>query len=663
MNNEKAAKNRINELIKSINYHNNKYYNEDSPQISDYEYDMKLRELETLEKIYPNLVNENSPTFKVGGIASNKFKPVKHNIPMQSLHDSFDEEELRNFDIRIRNIIKDPYYVIEPKIDGLSVSLEYINSVLIRASTRGDGITGEDVTDNIRTIKTVPLKLTQNVPYLEVRGEVYMSDKSFLSLVRKQEENGEKMFKNPRNAAAGSLRQKDSNITSQRNLDMFVFNIQQIEGKNLTTHIDSLNFLKAIGFKVVPFYNCYDNIEDVLAEIENIGKIRGNLDFPIDGAVVKLNSISDRIKVGQTSKFPKWAEAFKYPPEEKETKILDIEINVGRTGVLTPTAIFKPVLIAGSTVGRATLHNEDFIKQKDIRINDTVIVRKAGEIIPEVVRVESHGEDSIPFKMPDFCPSCGSKVSKNENEAALRCYNIECPAQLLRRLIHFVSKDAMNIETLGPSILEQLVKKNIIKSPVDLYKLKAENLYNIERIGEKTINNILSAIESSKSNDLYRLIFGLGIRYIGVKAAKLLVREFCSIESIMNATKEEIASIDGFGDVMADSVKSYFSLDKNRKIIDDFKKLGLNVKANDNVKNDLLFKDKIFVLTGTLQKYKRADITQIIESLGGKVTSSVSKKTDYLLLGENPGSKLKKANDFGIQILSENEFEKLKDNN
>ncbi len=662
MNNEEA-KHRINELIKSINYHNNKYYNEDSPQISDYEYDMKLRELETLEKIYPNLVDENSPTFKVGGIASSKFKPVKHDVPMQSLHDSFSKDELRDFDARIRNIIKNPCYVVEPKIDGLSVSLEYKNSVLIRASTRGDGITGEDITDNIRTIKTVPLKLNQSVPYLEVRAEVYMSDESFLNLVRKQEENGEKVFKNPRNAAAGSLRQKDSNITSQRNLDIFIFNIQQVEGQNLKTHIDSLNFLKAIGFKVVPFYNCYDDIEDVLTEIKHIGEVRGNLDFPIDGAVVKLNSISDRQKVGATSKFPKWAEAFKYPPEEKETQILDIEINVGRTGVLTPTAIFKPVLIAGSTVSRAVLHNEDFIKLKDIRINDIVIVRKAGEIIPEVVKVKSHSENSIPFEMPDVCPSCGSKVSRNENESALRCYNIECPAQLLRRLIHFVSKDAMNIETLGPSVLEQLVKENIVNSPVDLYKLKAESLYKIDRMGEKTINNILSAIEGSKSNDLYRLIFGLGIRHIGVKAAKLLAQEFHSIEEIMEAKKEEISAIDGFGDIMADSVKSYFSLDKNRETINTFKELGLNVKASNNVKTDLLLKNKIFVLTGTLQKYKRSEATQIIESLGGKVTSSISKKTDYLLFGENPGSKLEKARDFGVQILSEEEFEKLKDNN
>lgn len=662
MNNEEA-KHRINELIKSINYHNNKYYNEDSPQISDYEYDMKLRELETLEKIYPNLVDENSPTFKVGGIASSKFKPVKHDVPMQSLHDSFSKDELRDFDARIRNIIKNPCYVVEPKIDGLSVSLEYKNSVLIRASTRGDGITGEDITDNIRTIKTVPLKLNQSVPYLEVRAEVYMSDESFLNLVRKQEENGEKVFKNPRNAAAGSLRQKDSNITSQRNLDIFIFNIQQVEGQNLKTHIDSLNFLKAIGFKVVPFYNCYDDIEDVLTEIKHIGEVRGNLDFPIDGAVVKLNSISDRQKVGATSKFPKWAEAFKYPPEEKETQILDIEINVGRTGVLTPTAIFKPVLIAGSTVSRAVLHNEDFIKLKDIRINDIVIVRKAGEIIPEVVKVKSHSENSIPFEMPDVCPSCGSKVSRNENEVALRCYNIECPAQLLRRLIHFVSKDAMNIETLGPSVLEQLVKENIVNSPVDLYKLKAESLYKIDRMGEKTINNILSAIEGSKSNDLYRLIFGLGIRHIGVKAAKLLAQEFHSIEEIMKAKKEEISAIDGFGDIMADSVKSYFSLDKNRETINTFKELGLNVKASNNVKTDLLLKNKIFVLTGTLQKYKRSEATQIIESLGGKVTSSISKKTDYLLFGENPGSKLEKARDFGVQILSEEEFEKLKDNN
>lgn len=659
--NEKKAEIRIEELIKLINYHNNKYYNEDSPEISDYEYDTLLRELESLEASFPSLVREDSPSKRIGGISSlNKFKPVKHVVPMQSLHDSFTDEELMDFNKRIQSIIENPEYIVEPKIDGLSVSLEYKNSILVRASTRGDGDIGEDVTENIMTIKSVPLKLNREIPFLEVRGEVYMSDINFLNLIKKQEENSGKIFKNPRNAAAGSLRQKNSEITRQRNLDIFIFNIQQIKGIELNTHKESLDFLKSLGFEVLPFYKCCNDIESALQEIRKIGDMRSNLSFPIDGAVIKLNSIEDRTKVGTTSKFPKWAEAYKYPPEEKETQLLDIEINVGRTGVLTPTAILSPVLIAGSTVSRAVLHNEDFIKSKDIRIGDTVIIRKAGEIIPEIVCVKQHNENSKPFLMPTNCPSCGAKVSREIDESAVRCQNMQCPAQLLRRLIHFVSKDAMNIETLGPSILEQLVKLNLVESPADLYQLKVDDIANIERMGEKSANNIISAIERSKSNEFYRLIFGLGIRHIGVKAAKLLTGKFESIEDIMIANSEDIASIDGFGNIMAKSLKSYFSLNANVELINKLRSFDVNMKSEKKLESDLPFKDKTFVLTGTLKNYKRTEIINIIENLGGKVTTSISKKTDFLLVGENAGSKLKKATDLGINIISEDQFENLK---
>lgn len=659
--NEKKAEIRIEELIQLINYHNNKYYNEDSPEISDYEYDTLLRELESLEASFPSLVREDSPSKRIGGTSSlNKFKPVKHVVPMQSLHDSFTDEELMDFNKRIQSIIENPEYIVEPKIDGLSVSLEYKNSILVRASTRGDGDIGEDVTENIMTIKSVPLKLNREIPFLEVRGEVYMSDINFLNLIKKQEENGGKIFKNPRNAAAGSLRQKNSEITRQRNLDIFIFNIQQIKGIELNTHKESLDFLKSLGFEVLPFYKCCNDIESALQEIRKIGDMRSNLSFPIDGAVIKLNSIEDRTKVGTTSKFPKWAEAYKYPPEEKETQLLDIEINVGRTGVLTPTAILSPVLIAGSTVSRAVLHNEDFIKSKDIRIGDTVIIRKAGEIIPEIVCVKQHNENSKPFLMPTNCPSCGAKVSREIDESAVRCQNMQCPAQLLRRLIHFVSKDAMNIETLGPSILEQLVKLNLVESPADLYQLKVDDIANIERMGEKSANNIISAIERSKSNEFYRLIFGLGIRHIGVKAAKLLTGKFESIEDITIANSEDIASIDGFGNIMAESLKSYFSLNANVELINKLRSFDVNMKSEKKLESDLPFKDKTFVLTGTLKNYKRTEIINMIEKLGGKVTTAISKKTDFLLVGENAGSKLKKATDLGINIISEDQFENLK---
>lgn len=645
------------ELRKKLNYHAKKYYEEDNPEITDYEYDMMLRELEGIELAYPELVTEDSPTQRVGGAALNKFTPVTHEVPMESLHDSFSEEELFDFDRKVREVVPKVSYVVEPKFDGLSVSLEYRNGIFVRGSTRGDGSVGEDVTENLRTIKTIPKKLTRAVPFLEVRGEVYMSNESFLKLLERQELNEEKPFKNPRNAAAGSLRQKDSRITAQRELDIYVFNIQQIEGVVLNTHKESLDYLTELGFHTPPFYNCYDDMDDVVKEIQRIGKQRGGFSFPVDGAVIKVNAFHDRELIGSTSKFPKWAEAFKYPPEEKETALLDIEINVGRTGVLTPTGLFEPVLLAGTTVSRATLHNEDFIKEKDIRIGDTVVLRKAGEIIPEVVSVKAHKPDSKPYQMPEHCPSCGSKVQREPGEAALRCDNTQCPAQLLRHLIHFVSRDAMDMEGLGPAVLEQLVAHQLVSSPVDLYSLNKEALVDLERMGEKSAENLLNAVEKSKGNDFYRFIYALGIRHIGLRAAKLLTQRFPTIDQILKATPEEIAAIDGFGQIMAESAAYYFSLPETRKLIDSFRTKGVNLESFEKEESkDLRFSGKTFVLTGALPTYTRAEAGKMIEDRGGKVSSSVSKKTSFVLAGEEVGSKLTKAQKLGVPIISEEEF-------
>ena len=644
-------------LRQQIEYHGQKYYVEDNPEISDYDYDMMLRELEGIELAFPELVTPDSPTQHIGGAASSKFEPVTHSVPMESLHDSFSEEEIREFDRKMKAAVGTPAYVVEPKFDGLSVSLEYRNGILIRGSTRGDGVVGEDVTENIRTIRTVPLQLKKSIPFLEVRGEIYMSNENFLKLVEKQELNEERPFKNPRNAAAGSLRQKDSSITAQRNLDIYVFNIQQIEGIERHNHKESLDYLTDLGFRTPPFYHVYENIEDVLSEIRRIGELRGTFSFPVDGAVIKINDFAQRNLIGSTSKFPKWAEAFKYPPEEKETVLLDIQVNVGRTGVLTPTGIFEPVLLAGTTVSRATLHNEDFIKEKDVRIGDTVVLRKAGEIIPEVVAVKRHAPQSKPYEMPVRCPSCGSPVVREEGEAALRCDNTDCPAQLLRHLIHFVSRDAMDIDGMGPALLEQLVQNDLVHSPADLYQLDKERVEQLERMGKKSVENMAAAIEKSKSNELYRLIYALGIRHIGQKAAKLLAKEFPSIDQLLTATAEEMEEIDGFGHIMAQSAACYFALPQTTELIQKLRDAGvqmMDLKVEE--KTDHRLEGKTFVLTGTLPHYTRQQASQLIEKLGGKVSSSVSKKTSYVLAGEEAGSKLSKAEKLGVPILSEDDF-------
>lgn len=654
----KDAAVRAETLRKELNHHIYRYYVENENDIEDYEYDMLMRELQSIEEAYPDLLTADSPTHRVGGSADNQFESVTHAVKMESLQDAFSHEEIREFDTRVKSGVTTAQYVVEPKIDGLSVSLEYVNGVFTRGSTRGDGVTGEDITANLRTVRSVPLCLTEALPFIEVRGEVYMPRQTFLEIVKEQELNEEKPFKNPRNAAAGSLRQKDPKITAKRKLDIFVFNIQRIEGKTLSSHKESLDYLKTLGFKTVPFYTQVGTIDEALTEIGRIGDIRYTLPFDIDGAVIKVDDFAQREVLGSTSKFPKWAVAFKYPPEEKETALLDIEINVGRTGVLTPTAVLSPVLLAGTTVSRATLHNEDFIREKNISIGDTVIVRKAGDIIPEVLKVSKHKENAPLYRMPAVCPSCGSPVTREAEEAAVRCTNPDCPAQLLRMLIHFCSRDAMDIEGLGESILETLTAEGMLQNAADIYRLDYEKIAALERMGAKSAENLKNAVEASKQNDLSKLIFALGIRHIGQKAAALLAEAFGTMENLETASREELLSIDGFGEIMADAVVQFFSLEQSRALIADLKAAGVNMQSQKEIV-DTRFQGKTFVLTGTLPTMTRSEASAIIESFKGKTASSVSKKTDYVLAGEDAGSKLRKAQDLGITIISEAEFKEM----
>lgn len=653
--NFEEARVKVAELTKELNYHNDRYYNHDDPVISDFEYDAMLRDLENLEAEFPQLLSPLSPTQRVGGSKGEKFSEVVHTVPMESLHDSFSADEILDFDRKVREVIADPEYVVEPKFDGLSVSCEYRNGVFVRGSTRGDGVTGEDVTENLLTIKSLPKRIENAPEFLEVRGEVYMSVETFERIVAEQENRDEKPFKNPRNAAAGSLRQKDAKITAKRDLDIFIFNIQAVEGAAFDTHVQTLDYLTELGFPTA-YYHSFDNIKDVLEEIQRIDEHRGDLPCDIDGAVVKVNRLADREILGSTAKFPRWAEAYKYPPEEKETELLDIEINVGRTGALTPVGIFRPVLLAGTTVSRATLHNEDFITERDIHIGDTVLIRKAGEIIPEVLSVVKHAENAVPFSFPEFCPSCGSRIVREEGEAAARCTNTDCPAQLLRHLIHFVSRDAMDIEGLGPAVLEQLVSGGLISNFSDLYRLQAESLASLDRMGAKSARNLIDALEKSKHNEIHRLIYALGIRHIGEKAAKLLCDHFLSVERLFDATVEEISAIDGYGEIMAQSVVDYFSLEGTRTLIDELKSLGLEMKPIERKEKSGALLGLTFVLTGTLPTMSRKEASAIIESNGGKTSSSVSKKTDYVLAGEDAGSKLTKAQQLGVKIISESDL-------
>lgn len=648
---------KIEELRKTLRYHSDRYYNDDAPEIEDYEYDMMMRELKELEEKYPEYDAPDSPTKKVGGVADNSFESVTHSVRMESLQDAFSKDELREFSNRVEDTVSNVNYVVEPKIDGLSVSLEYRDGVFLRGSTRGNGDVGEDVSGNLRVIHNIPLKLNKSIPYIEVRGEVYMPKKSFERVVDRQIINGEKPFKNPRNAAAGSLRQKDSSVTASRGLDIFVFNIQQIEGVELSSHKESLDFIKELGFNTIPTYKKVDNIEDAITEIDRIGEARGSLEYDIDGAVIKVDDFSQRDILGSTAKYPKWAIAFKYPPEEKQTKLLDIEIAVGRTGVLTPTAILESVHLAGTTVSRATLHNQDFINEKGIAIGDVVTVRKAGDIIPEVLCVNEHNSNSV-FKFPDVCPSCGEKVYRDEDEAAIRCINPECPAQLLRNLIHFCSRDAMDIEGLGPAIIETFVNEGMIAKTYDIYNLDFNKILSLEGFKETSANNIINSVNNSKNNDLSKLIFALGIRHIGAKAGKLLADYFKDIDLVMNASVDDILQIGGFGKIMAESVVEFFSSDSTKELIAKLKEAGVNMKST-NVVEDTRFSGMTFVLTGTLPTLKRAEASKIIESFGGKTSSSVSKKTTYVLAGEEAGSKLDKANKLGVQVISEEEFKEM----
>ena len=650
-----TARKRVEELTAIIRYHNSRYYDMDSPEISDFEYDALMRELKSLEKEYPEIAYEDSPTKNVGGTASRLFSPVEHSVKMESLQDVFGTQDLEAFADKID--FNKTALSVEPKIDGLSVSLEYYNGLFVRGSTRGDGVTGEDVTANLSTIKSIP-KSIEYKGLLEVRGEVYMPKQSFIKLVERQELMGEAVAKNPRNAAAGSLRQKNSAITAERELDIFVFNVQRIEGKVFSSHIESLDFLKDQGFNVLPSYVKCNDIHTAISEIERIGNSRGTLEYDIDGAVIKCDNIAYREELGSTSKYPKWAVAYKYPPEEKETVLREIEIAVGRTGALTPTAIFDPIQLAGTTVSRATLHNEDFITSKGICIGDTIVVRKAGEIIPEVLSVSAHNNESVPYKMPEVCPSCGSKVSREAGEAVVRCTNTECPAQLLRHLIHFTSRDAMDIEGLGPAALEQLYNAKLISDITDLYSLDPIKVASLDRIGEKSTANMIEAIEKSKKNDLARLIFAFGIRHIGAKAAALLAEHFRNIDAILSATKEDFEAIDGFGGIMALSAAEFFSLPETIQMIDKFKALGLNMNSLKIVEDER-FKGMTFVLTGTLPTYSRAEASALIEKFGGKTSSSVSKKTSYVLAGNEAGSKLEKAQSLGVAVIDEHEFNNM----
>lgn len=656
---------KLKELRTSLNYHNHKYYVEDKPEINDFEYDALYKELEEIEQLMPELITENSPTQRIGGKLLEGFQKVIHSVQMQSLADVFNEEELNAFDKRVREALgEEPEYVVEKKIDGLSVSLEYENGIFVRGSTRGDGLVGEDVTQNLKTIKSIPLVLNEKIPLIEVRGEVFISKRDFIKINEEQEALEQQIFANPRNAAAGSLRQLDSRITASRKLDIYVFNIQNISGKSFSSHSESLEYLKMLGFKVSPDYKICNSMEEVKNEIKSIGEGRGDIAFEIDGAVIKVNSLNQREILGTTTKTPRWAAAYKYPAEKKQTIIKEIWANVGRTGVLTPNAILEPVRLAGTTVSRATLHNMDYIKDKDIRIGDTVLVQKAGDIIPEVLEVifEKRNGAEIEFEMPEKCPECGSDVVREEGEAAYRCTGIECPAQLFRSIVHFASRDAMNIDGLGPANIETLLDKGFIKGVADLYFLHEheEELVKLERMGKKSIENLLNSIVKSKGNNIDRLIFGFGIRHIGLRAAQLLSENYENIEELKNASLEDIAKIPEFGEKMAQSVVTFLKQDQTLDTLTKLSSAGVNLISSGKKKlKDSRFQGLTFVLTGTLPTYARNEAGEIIESFGGKISGSVSKKTDFVLAGEEAGSKLIKAQQLGVKVIDEMEFNRM----
>ncbi|MGN0634298.1 MAG: NAD-dependent DNA ligase LigA [Oscillospiraceae bacterium] len=651
---ENDAKKRIDELVDLLNYHSRLYYVENRNEISDYDYDMLQNELKKLETENPDLVRSDSPTQRVGGEAQSQFEKVTHTVQMGSIQDVFSFEEVRAFVDRVKERVNEPKFVVEPKIDGLSVSLEYRDGELTVGSTRGDGFVGENVTANLKTVRSIPLSIEKKLPLLEVRGEVYMPSDVFLKLVEEQEKNDEQPFKNPRNAAAGSLRQKDPKITAKRKLDIFVFNIQQIEGETLDSHKQSLDYLKSLGFKTVPDYKRVSTADEVISCIEEIGEKRFSLPFDIDGVVIKVDDFAQRETLGYTAKTPKWSVAYKFPPEEKDTLLENIELNVGRTGVITPVAVFSPIMLAGTEVSRATLHNQDFITEKGINVGDMITVRKAGDIIPEVLAVKEKKTDSC-FTFPDKCPVCGAKLIRSDEEAAVRCPDIDCPAQIFRRIVHFASRPAMDIDGLGPAIVKTLLDNGLIKSVADLYTLKYEDILKLENFKEKSATNLINAIEKSKSQPLDRLIFALGIKNIGQASAKLLCEKFGDLENIVNASEEEISQIEGFGGVMAASVEKELSEPHMKELIVRLEQCGVNTKYQ-KVQTDSRFEGKTFVLTGTLPTLKRDEAKALIEKYGGKASGSVSKKTSYVLAGEEAGSKLVKANQLGIEVITEEQF-------
>ncbi|MCI5893138.1 MAG: NAD-dependent DNA ligase LigA [Clostridiales bacterium] len=653
------SKTRVEELKQILNEANRDYYVLDAPKISDFEYDRLMRELIELEEAYPELKTSDSPSQRVGGEVLTEFEQVVHTVQMQSLTDVFDKQELIDFDKRTVAAlgIEKVEYVTELKIDGLSVSLEYVNGEFVRGSTRGDGNVGEDITNNLKTVKSIPLKLTEPVPRLEVRGEVFMPKSAFLKLNEIRELSGEPLFANPRNAAAGSLRQLDSRIAAQRNLDIFIFNVQSAEGLEFKTHSESLDYMEKLGFKVIPDRRIQHGIDEVYDEIMRLGDLRGELTFDIDGAVVKVNDLYSREVLGQNTKTPKWATAYKYPPEQKETELLDIVLQVGRTGVVTPNAVFEPVRVAGSLISRATLHNIDNIRAKDIRIGDTVIIQKAGDVIPEVVGVvkSKRKPNSAVYEMPKNCPVCGEPVERIDDEAAVRCTNSNCPAQQLRSVIHFASKPAMNIDGLGSAIVEKFMDLGLVKTPGDLYELKEEDISGLEGFGEKSAKNLIESIEKSKSRGLDRVLFGLGIRLIGSRAAQLIAERFGSIDEVMKADEEQISTIPDIGEKMAKSLVHYFSEEASINLIEHLRRCGVDMTYESQKASDK-FDGKTFVLTGTLPTMKRSEAKKLIETNGGKVSGSVSKKTDFVVAGEEAGSKLDKANSLGIPVLTEQEL-------
>ena len=663
--NKKQAEKRIKELRKTVEYHAKKYYDDDKPEITDFEYDMMMLELRTLESQYPELITKNSLTQKVGGTVKEGFKKVEHEVPLQSLQDVFNFEEIEAFCERVKkqaqeNGIENPKYVVETKIDGLSAALEYVDGKLIRGATRGNGLVGEDVTENLETIKTIPQELPEKIN-ITVRGEVFISKTDFEKMNQEREENEEELFANARNAAAGSLRQLDSNITKNRPLDIYIFNVQKIEGKEFNSHFKELEFLSKLGFNVNPVRIYCNNIKEVIKAINKIGEDRESLTFGIDGAVVKVDNLKLREIMGTTTKVPKWAIAYKYPPEQKETILKDIVCQVGRTGVITPMAILEPVKVAGSTISKTTLHNEDFIKEKGLKIGDRVIIQKAGDVIPEIVKAvvaKRTGEEKN-FEMPKVCPVCGAEAVREEGEAAVRCTGIECPAKLYRNLVHFVSREAMNIDGLGENIIGVLLDKKMIANIADIYDLEFEDIASLKKNGKKFAQNLIDSINASKANDLYRLITALGIRHVGVKAAKILAKRYENMDNLSEATVENLSMVEEIGPIVANSIREFFEQEQTKDLLKRLKDAGVNMKRQKSEDEDERFAGKTFVLTGTLEKYSREEASNIIEKFGGKTSSSVSKKTSYLLAGEDAGSKLTKAQNLGVQIITEAEFDDM----